>query len=361
MAGTDATPTGAQSRDGGFVDESKDRPLTPREEALAAIKATRLEQFNDELVEAGGQAVDFNNGARPDEVIEPDDPVEAPPPPRARAAPKPADPPTAADDQLSRQLADEDPKRMVKVKVDGEEIEVPYETVVANYQKISAADKRLRDATADADRIRAEARAAAPPAAPGPSPAPGPAPSGKKWTEALFEGDEDAADAAIQKRIDDAIAAKVGAGTASPDLERQISERVQQEVAAERQRDRFDTVLQQSQARYPGLYSDPDIQGLAKSKIERRMDEGVPFDQALSAVETELATKFNWKPAGTPAPAPGNRVRERQERKSGIASMPLASARRADEPDAEPIMDENQRAARGIAQLMAGRPGQQQA
>lgn len=370
MAGNDTTQKSGvpgSDRETGFVDESKDRPLTPREEALAAIKTRRLEEFNDELEEGGGERVVFatDPNADPDEAAAP---AAAPPavePPPAAKKDDAAAPAVESDaQQLARQTGAIDPKTPIKVKVDGVEIDVPFEQVVSNYQKQRTADERLRTATEDADRIRREAMAGKSHAeAPAPAETPpAAAVDGKKFTAALFEGDEDGALGSLSELIEAGVKKAIEAlpktaGKPTDDEVAAIEERVTQRIESQR-------VLKQSQDDYPELYSDPDVQALGRMKIERRMNEGVPFADALHAVETEMAGKMGWKkPTGRQDPASSvNRdVLDKAGKKVGLDALPTATARRAAPEDAEPILDENLRAARGIDQLRAGRPGQQQA
>jgi hypothetical protein len=364
MAGEQgATQPGVQEREGGHVDESKERPLTPREEALAAIASKRRDAISDEMVEAGM------------------DPL----PDRDEPAPKPKPAPVAAkkddeqlDDaatQLDKQSHgmrfDGDPsKTLVTVKIDGDEITLPLDKVLANYQKSGAAEKRLEEAT----RLRDDARRAATAPAPGPAPAPAAAdapapaePEPKKpktdpraFSSALFEGDEDKAaaafEAAVAERVDAAIErmkAEGGAGAATPEAIRAaVAEARQQEVVA--------AVLQESQAAYPKLYSSRVFQAEAADRIERRMAEGVAWADALGEVSSQMADEFGWKKQGQPAPKPGDRQRnERLEaRKAGIDRLPTASARRPGDSDTPPPMDELERAGRGIEFLRKTRPSQ---
>lgn len=104
------------------------RPLSPREEALARIEQANMEQIdkvNDDYRKAHGEPEPTPDQGRP-EIPEP----------------------VAAD-----------PGQTVRVKVDGQEMELPISEVVKGYQKDATADKRLKEAALRLQEI--EAREAA--------------------------------------------------------------------------------------------------------------------------------------------------------------------------------------------------------
>jgi len=113
------TQTGVQNEAGeesGKDQAAETRPLSPREEALA-----RIDQANQEQIERHNAEYRQSNGdlePTPDEGRN-EEPVET--------QPGPTD-------------------QMVRVKVDGIEMELPISEVVKGYQKESTADKRLKEA-----------------------------------------------------------------------------------------------------------------------------------------------------------------------------------------------------------------------
>lgn len=98
------------------VIDQGERPLSPREEALA-----RIEQANLDLIEKSNQEFARSNGAVP------------------------------TPDEGRNQKPVEETAQTVKVKIDGEELELPISEVVKGYQKDQTASKRLEEAAA---RIR---------------------------------------------------------------------------------------------------------------------------------------------------------------------------------------------------------------
>lgn len=363
----------------GYVDESTDRPLTPREEKLEAIARGRRATVNDEIVEAGGNPIDFDADAAPAAAATP----PAAPKPAVIPKPKPAPAPQAAataaapaaggeegddainaadvDNQIGLAAGDDD---TLEVVVDGERMKLPRATVVANYQKSATADKRLREANVLLENARRSAPPAAPAAADPATPASAPVPKvdPKAFSSALFEGDEDKAaeafNGAVAARVAEVLEERgIKAGDPVPAAvdTKEITARVRQELSEE-------SALAEARARYPKLFDKGDIETLGSVKIQRRMAEGVSFTDALTEVSGQMAESFGWEPveeSRTPAPAPKpNHDRGGVlERKRGIDKVPAAAVRRdpSAAEEATPPMDESVRAERGIAQLRAAR------
>jgi hypothetical protein len=184
-----------------------------------------------------------------------------------------------------------------KVKVNGEEHEVPFDDVVKRYQKDSAADRRLAQASErqkqlDAYAARLEQRerdlmqkARPPVPKPGqarPSARTTAAPSNdldaKALTEALYSGDEDAATKAFAKLL---ARTQQAAPAATPAVnESVIAERVQKRIEEEAQRrkamqferDRVDA-LERFNEEYKDIIDDPYLRDMADSETVRIMNE----------------------------------------------------------------------------------------
>lgn len=324
---------------------------SPREIALEELEARHQQQ----LVAENGYSLD---------VLGMDEPEAAAPP---AAAPAPAEP-----DQLAAQLAaDQQPGQgpsKVKIKVDGIETEVPLDEVVRQYQKNSSADRRLAEAT----RLLREAQetatqrlleeqqrpaAAAPAATAQPEPQPVADPNveatGKEFLKALFEGDEDSALTKLKELTQAGRQPAQQAPAPTLDLDQlsnQVAQHVQQKLVVE-------SALARNRQDYPELYADPDMEGLALTKIQRiREETGTDFFSALDTVSREFAHKFGWSAAqqGRQPAAPVETTSPREaklERKAGIDNVASVNTKiTTAEPAPENPSDI-------IAQIRASRPG----
>ncbi len=122
----------------------------------------------------------------------------------------------------------------------------------------------------------------------------------------MFEGDEAKAGAAFEAAVAKAVEAGIAGRTqnATPQID------IDQITATVEQRFAVNNALKKSQADYPDMYSDPDMEGLAAAKIRRKQeDDGMSFSEALESTGAELATKFAWKTPGHP-PKADTTVRE---------------------------------------------------
>lgn len=306
------------------IEQPKERELSPREEAMAAIAASRTAEFEKET----GVKLDAP-------VIDPDvNPVITDPP---------SDP---AADQLAAQLESTPAApAMVKVKIDGIESEVPLEELTRQYQKNSSADKRLAEAT----RLLREAEARQAPVAQTETPKVEiDSESGKQFTAALFEGDETKASQAFADAVSKAVqveVAKMERGNTIPDVQA-ITQTVKQQLVVE-------SALEQSKTDYPQMYSDPDIEALGAAKIARKVnDEGLSFSDALKSVGTEFATKFGWNATGRQETPVSTTARtEKLERKAGIdnvASLNVKSTTQETPPQTTSDVLAEMRKARGL-------------
>lgn len=297
-------------------DTTVKREPTAREQAMDLIAAGRNAEFEKET---GIKIEAFT----PDPDVDPAD-AEAE---TARLAAEKSGEQTAtpAIDQLAQQLetsatvaADDLPSRKVKVKIDGVESEVSIEEMQREYQKGRTADKRLAEAAEQRRLLQEEQLAAqtrsATPTAVEVDPA-----VAKKFTSALFGGDEDMATAAFAEALSTAVQAemaKTGRSNATQPDAQTIAQQVKQQLD-------FESALKQSKQDYPQLYADPDLEALGASKIQRRMnDEGMSFADALQSVGTEFSTKFGWKTAGRPDATTSTMTRDAKlERKAAIDNV----------------------------------------
>lgn len=232
-------------------------------------------------------------------------------------------------------IADHLDRYKVKAKVDGQELEVPLDEVIRKYQKNSAADRRLAEAT----RLLNEAREAQMQPVQQAEQQSGDAQlDARELVEALFEGNADKATELL---------ATLGKGrreapTLDPDMiAAQIAPRIKQQMVVE-------SALEQSRKDYPQLYADPDMEALGASKINRRMNEGESFVDALSNVAKEMSEKFGWSGSRQSEPDPTTARIQKLERKAAVEPIRTAnvSVSSTEEPtkSASDIINEMKRA-----------------
>lgn len=222
-----------------------------------------------------------------------------------------------------------DPSAKIKVKVNGEEREVTVSEVLRDYQKGVSADERMQRNAAEARRLEEERKALEQEQAAlqrqtqGKQPAsndatvvdPGVA---KKFTSALFAGDEATATQAFNEAVSSAVQAArndaKGRGDTTPVDPNAIATQVRQQIEV-------DSVLKQVRADYPMVFSDPDIEGLAATKITRLRAGGMNPADAIESAVGEMAEKFGWKKSaasGRPSAISDGRRKEKLERKESL-------------------------------------------
>lgn len=294
------------------TEEVTERPLTPREQAMEAISSSRTSQFEEE----SGISL------------------------------------SPQEEQVAEQLADPEPApepevQKIKVKVDGVEQEVDVDTLVRTFQKNSAADRRLEEATRllreaeeraaqaessseqqvveqSSDDLRAEAA---------------------QIIDRMYDGDKDAAaDALIQ------LMSKAKGGdqpTQAPAQtvdEGEITDRVLARMAV-------NAAFEKVKTDYPEIISNPDLEVLTAMKIDRAVAAGIPRAQAMLEAADEVYRSIGKEPAGRQKPAP---VNSRQDNKARLDNIPTASASAT--PSESP--QENSSPSSVIAEMAKKRLGQ---
>lgn len=251
--------------------------------------------------------------------VDPDiDPADAEAEKARLAVEHPTEKPTEVQQQLKAQLQEpEDIGALrTRVKIDGVESEVSVDDMRREYQKGRTADKRLAEVAEqrrvlEQEQLAAQTRAVAKDVAIDPA-------ATKEFTSAIFEGDEEAASAAFKKAVSSAVQEAVttlGRSTATPQVDvAAIAQQVEQQLVIK-------SVLERSKQDYPQMYSDPDIEALGAAKIQRVMSEGNTFEQALSQVSTDLASKFNWTTPGRQAATEPTTRTAKLERKAAIDNV----------------------------------------
>lgn len=217
--------------------------------------------------------------------------------------------------------------KMVRVKIDGEEVEVPYEEVLTNYQKTSAADKRLRDAAAERtqlDNYRAELLAfqehlKAQPAEAAKAVESVTDPALKKALQDVFEGEFDTAAEQIQRIID---SAKTQPSTPAMD-EAKVMQAVEQKVAEIQYNGDLKKANDLFLSEYKDLNEDATLLQLVNVQYQNLLQSGVnPVEAAKEAGD---ATR-NWLQSKTGKTATVD-TEGRQKLKEKIVSLPQATAK----------------------------------
>ena len=288
------------------TEEVTERPLTPREQAMEAISSSRATQFEEE----SGISL------------------------------------SPQEEQVAEQLAEPEVQK-IKVKVDGVEQEVDVDTLVRTFQKNSAADRRLEEATRllreaeeraaqaessseqqvveqSSDDLRAEAA---------------------QIIDRMYDGDKDAAaDALIQ------LMSKAKGGDQPTQVpaqtvdEGEITDRVLARMAV-------NAAFEKVKTDYPEIISNPDLEVLTAMKIDRAVAAGTPRAQAMLEAADEVYRSIGKEPAGRQKPAP---VNSRQDNKARLDNIPTASASAT--PSESP--SENNSPSSVIAEMAKKRLGQ---
>lgn len=289
---------------------TEERPLSPREQAMAAISASRSESVKAEM------------GIT-------DEPV----------------PVQQVDDQIAAQsapevIAENFDKVRVRAKIDGEEVEVPLDQMLRQYQKHSTADRRLAEAT----RLLREAEARAI-AAPTPQEPPAPqvqAHNTKEFLDALFQGDETTAAQAFEQIIQGRQQ-----HTPIPDAS-VIAQQVRQQIEVE-------SALSSFAQDFADVVHDPYLANMADRELETRLQQGEAFTDALRASGETVRGWLQSKTGAVQATPASTTRNERLDRKADLDTVRAANVT-AVSPTQQPRSEEQIRAD-ALAALIKARPG----
>lgn len=318
-------PSDAIDQDVSDADADENRPLTPREQAMERISQKHITSLEAEL----------GHSLRP-------------------------------DDQLEQQLADPDPApapvvveppvvevQKFKVKIEGVEEEVDTDTLVRNYQKNKAADRRLEEATSllrEAEALAAQPAAAAPATQQEPAQTPSDLRNqAAEVLDALYGGDRDAAVEVFTSLLSSVRGGDQPTPALAPTVdENALTDKVLARMAV-------NTAFATIQTDYPDLISDPDLEALTAMKIDRAVSQGVPRDRAMLTAAAEVYKVTGRVPVGRqsdPEPVPTPRVRE--DNKARLDNIQAASASAVPPTPAA----ENSNPSAVIAELSSRRLGQ---
>lgn len=235
---------------------------------------------------------------------------------------------TPEPDQVTEQLSEPTPALEVrKVKVDGRELEVPIDDLVATYQKNTAADRRLKEAAEileQARQLAAQTQVAEPEPAPAATPVETPEDLKKQAAELLdklYDGDKDSASEALvnllaKARGDSPSTPAPVQAVVDPDvLTSQVLERMALNAAFERVK-----------TDYPDIIADPNLEMVAAMQINQRVAAGESRADAMLLVADSLYQSLGKKPTGRQEDPPKPAKSQRQENLERLDTLPSASA-----------------------------------
>lgn len=239
---------------------------------------------------------------------------------------------TPVPDQVAEQLSDPAPEpepapEVRKVKVDGRELEVPIDDLVATYQKNTAADRRLKEAAEileQARQLAAQTQAAEPEPAPAATPVETPEELKKQAAELLdklYDGDKESASEALvnllaKARGDSPSTPAPVQAVVDPDvLTSQVLERMALNAAFERVK-----------TDYPDIIADPNLEMVAAMQINQRVAAGESRADAMLLVADSIYQSLGKKPTGRQEDPPKPAKSQRQENLERLDTLPSASA-----------------------------------
>jgi hypothetical protein len=286
-----------------------------------------LNQIGDGVdVDREDQLANVNN----DDTTEPfqahKQPDDTPPP-----QPEEVDPPAPVDGEPGAGPT------TVKLKVNGKEMELPLEEVIARAQKVESADQYLADAAAQRRALEEQNRAPAPPA-----------PKQEEvdysaMARALQVGSEEEAVASLKKLVQQATVRP----SPQDDVSRMIEERLMFRDAYNGFRSEFKDVV-----------DDPRLFAMALQMDREQTEKGDsrPYAERYTEIGTELRGWVSgFKGSSAPAPAPAGQTR--QERKETAPQTPTAAAGKAAPQPQEQEEDDSPAAV--VARMAAARGGPQ--
>ncbi len=300
----------------------------PRNIALAEIAASAAKKHGVDAAETAPSIDDEGNitpAPTPAAPEAEEAPVEAAPTePQAEvvapAAPAEAPQPDAID-----------PAKMYKVKVDGQEMEVPGKAIIEagyrTFQKETAADFRLKMASELLREAEAKARTATPPSAVATQPV----------AQVQEKSDADIANAlqfGTPEQAAEAASILRGRGTQSQeDIQKFVQQTVRQTTKDELQ---FQDALKFVQSEYKDLLGNAHLKDLffLRENQARAAGDKRPYADLYKAIGDDLRTAFKMttpSASASGAPTPTGTVAARQALKRETAPVPRTAASRLSE------------------------------
>ena len=282
-------------------DESTERPLSARELAMEELHAKRRQEIATEL---GGEIDEQIATQTEDEPAQPDTQAQA---------------------------------STVRVKVDGEELDVPLDELKRQYQKNAAADKRLeeasrllreaKEASERAAQIKAQqgdepapnvstARAATPP---DDSSAPAIGELHTKFVTSLYEGDDANSAKLLDELVEAKLQARAGATQSRADIVAEVKKQLEEDSAFEQFSKAFDDI-----------WSDPYLSNIADQHLSNELNSGKHPNLNSALTAAGLATRDWMRSRGMKVKEERTQTADlnaRLERKAGLPQLPSASVR----------------------------------
>lgn len=247
---------------------------------------------------------------------------------------------SVADDVLPETLADDQLERVrVRVKVDGQVVELPLSEVTKGYQKDAVASRRLAIAAEERKKLDAERALFEQAKQQSAAPSQGTDDAGdvdaqiKAAMAALVEGDEDAAAAALKSMLkgrqattpqiidEDAVVHKAAALVVQQQGEEARAKDWQEFVAA--------NPVFADQTSKQRQYGDYLFNTVYAPKIEAGE---ISYREALNSAAADASTVFR--------PEPMSSRQQKEERKRAIDNLPVAGARAARSQPVDETMDD---------------------
>lgn len=251
-----------------------------------------------------------------------------------------------AVEETPEPVVDQVAKQMRRVKVDGEEFDVPEDDLVASYQKQATATRRLQEA----DRILADARAQAAQIAQQVKPLePEVPPADRKqkiqqYHDAMLTGDMETA-----ANLFDEVMNTGRPERPIPD----VNAIIQQATPVIKQQLSNESALERFKTDYKDVMDDPDLLALADFKLRQFEAEGKPYADALISAGNAVREKFKLPtPSSDTANQPTTTRAEKLEKKGGIVNFPIANSKASSQVEREQTNSEyvaEMRKARGLS------------
>lgn len=302
-------------------------PMSPRLTAMEAIVAQRQATLQEDGVNIEGMTashtgvdVDADDGS-------------------ANAASAPVARQETADDQLAVQLGEDsrathyaDPGLLVKVKIDGEELELPVSEVIKGFQKDQTASRRLTEATRILTLAEQQASKLAHNATvENNSPATESGGTGENGTETrrakikgaflkLYEGDEDGAVDELMGVLGEGVEKT----TQQPVDTATIAAQVRQQLAV-------DSAYEDLKSDYPALFGEDERGAVLGGEVVRRMENkrllGFSQDAALRESAEEVAKLFGVeKASGRQQTEQTSTARDTKLARKAVLDFPAAAS-----------------------------------
>lgn len=234
----------------------------------------------------------------------------------------------AIEQQIENALIDDPAKHKVKVKLEGQEVELSLADVVAGYQKNEVASRRMTEAT----KMKQEAEALLNQAKQQPKEqqqtqesAPGDVKTvAKQVVESLLDGDTEAAAETLAKVLE-------GRGNATQQAfdPNQVAATVKQQLEV-------DSVLEKFESDYQDVLADPHLAMLTNSNLAAELKSGQHADYQSALKAAGDKTRDWMKSIGAQTQTTTTPKQERVALKESLEQVPRVTASAANQDEPEP-------------------------